>query len=698
MNRRWAVVAVAAACAVLSGTAAWRLLTSPQTQQLPAATRVVVVGVPGLSWDDVDAATPHLLDIGRHSALGSLTTRGATSFACPRDGWVTLGAGNRALFDTHEEGCRTAGGALVDEEVVERANEDAAFDADPGLLGEQVPCTRAFGRDAGLAVLGAANSSTAAVGQRSKAGWRSAWADCPLAVVSAPVLRSGPGRQQTLARVDSLVGGVAAAVASEPQTLLLVVGVSDSPGAAQAMRVAMAANSSELSDGAGRLLRSATTSRAPFLQLIDIAPTALTALGIDPPDAMLGRAAETLRDAEPADQVRAAGVHAEGARVATLPLIWAWVAVTALFCLGAGATVRFTGRQLTGHRLAAGIRLTGVAVAAIPLASLLANLVPWQESGHPVLGMSVASLVAVAAVTAIAFAGPWRSLPFGPPIALATIGVLVLGLDVTTGSTLQLNAPLGYSPLVAGRFTGFGNIPFAVFATCGLLSVAAVAHASSKRLVAPLIAVAGVTMVLVDGTPGLGADVGGVLALVPALLVTAMLATGIQLSVLRGLAALGAGVLVVSILAIGDYQRPAQTQTHLGRFVGQVLDGTALSVVDRKAGANLHLLLHSPVAVLAPILGLTLWWLLARGTAPGRAAIQAAGAAGRAALAGTAVAATLGTALNDSGIAVFAAAGAVGVPLLLSAVAAQDATFCAVDRTQVAGVEPVDSSQASVSG
>lgn len=690
------VVAVLAACALLCGTAAWRLASTPQTTELGPATRVVVVGVPGLTWSDVGTATPHLLALSQHAAVGSLTTRGATSFACPRDGWVTLGAGNRALFDSHDGDCRSPSSALADAAGVERINAGSTYGAEPGLLGDAVPCTRTFGRDAALGVVGAANVATASAGRRTPEGWRAAWDACPLALVSTPVLRDNAARPATLARVDALVGAVAAAVAREPQTLLMVVGVSDSPGSAQEMRLALAAPGAELGNGPVRLLRSATTGKAPYVQLIDVAPTVLVALGIDPPEVMLGRPAVATVDVEPAEQaltaLRAVAADAEGARVATLPLIWAWVVVTALCCLGGVAALWRPGR-----RAASTLRTAAVAVAAIPVASLVADLIPWQRSDDPTLWLSVAVAVSTTALTVVALAAPWRSSPFGPVVALAVLGVLVLGLDVTTGSSLQLNGPLGYNPLVAGRFTGFGNMPFAVFSTCGLIAIAAAVHGASRRATALLIVLPGVTMVLVDGMPGLGADVGGVLALVPALLVTGMLATGVRVSLLRGAAALAAGVVVVSALAIADYQRPPQSQTHLGRFVGQVLDGTAVSVVDRKAGASLHLLLTSPVALLAPILVLTLWWLLARDTSLGRLALAQTGTAGRAALVGAAVAATLGTVLNDSGIAVFVAAGAVGVPLLLSAAA----TVSMAQPGLADGAVPLDdaasaSSQASV--
>ena len=69
------------------------------------ADRVLVVGVPGLTWDDVDPeATPELWDLAGESAIGALSVRAARSTTCLLDGWATLGAGNRARVPGPDEG------------------------------------------------------------------------------------------------------------------------------------------------------------------------------------------------------------------------------------------------------------------------------------------------------------------------------------------------------------------------------------------------------------------------------------------------------------------------------------------------------------------------------------------------------------------------------------------------------------------
>ena len=53
--------------------------------------------------------------------------------------------------------------------------------------------------------------------------------------------------------------------------------------------------------------------------------------------------------------------------------------------------------------------------------------------------------------------------------------------DVLTGSTLELNGLLGYDAVVAGRFTGYGNLSFGLLSVSALFVTAAVATALGRR-------------------------------------------------------------------------------------------------------------------------------------------------------------------------------------------------------------------------
>jgi hypothetical protein len=655
-HRFWAAIGV---CAALLAAALLHLSIGEAREPLGRWQRVVVIGVPGLDWGNVDRErTPQLDALANRSALGSLTSRGASSFACPRDGWVTLGAGNRAFHSDAEGVCSNqyASGVAVQPDVVIEANESLNFGAEPGLLGREVSCVRTYGIEAELAAINAPALRPVRYDPATAAEWSESWRGCPLALISGPVIHHKDDPH--LADVDQLVGDVAQATAAEPGTLLLVVGVSDRPEGDPSMHIALA-----YGDGLpSGLMVSASTGRVPYVQLIDVAPTALAALNRERPAAMVGRPmtiglqdiSTTDARTELLDAADAAAAH----RADTPPLVRSWVGLTS-----AALVIGLLLVHLNRWRSA--VRVGATVIAAFPAATVLANVVPWWTADRTRLAWIGCLLVATLAVTAVAFAGPWRRHRFGPAVAVSAVTALALALDVITGSHLQLNGLLGYNPIVAGRFTGLGNMPFGIFAVSGLVCMAAAMQGQPTRSARWLAVVIGATLIVIDGTPGLGSDFGGVLALVPAIVLLTMIATDISLSPARVAGALAAGVAAVTVIAIADYQRDPDNQTHLGRFVGQLLDGTAWEVVERKLDASWYILLHSPVAILAPFLALTLAGLFVPREGAGRRLLALASPVERAAGVSAATAALLGSLLNDSGVAVFVAAGCVMVPLLL---------------------------------
>jgi len=173
-------------------------------------------------------------------------------------------------------------------------------------------------------------------------------------------------------------------------------------------------------------------------------------------------------------------------------------------------------------------------------------------------------------------------------------------------------------------------------------------------------ALVGLTLVAVDGSPSWGSDFGGVLALVPGFAVLAMLAACIRVSILRLVLVGTSAVVLVAGFAVADYLRPVASRTHLGRFVDQLLHGGAGTVIGRKAGANLALLLHSPLTAVVPLLVLGLGLVVLRPRA-GALVLQRF-PAWRAALLSVLVMALVGFVTNDSGVAVPALALALAVP------------------------------------
>jgi hypothetical protein len=240
------------------------------------------------------------------------------------------------------------------------------------------------------------------------------------------------------------------------------------------------------------------------------------------------------------------------------------------------------------------------------------------------------------------------------PLLLALGAVLgLLVVDVVLGATLQLNTVFGYSPTVAGRFAGLGNLAFAQLAGSALLLAGVVAgRVPGRRGV--LIGVGLLLLALVvDGSPLWGSDVGGALTLVPAAALTGSLLLGwrprLRAGVVWALAAVG----VVLAFGLADLARPPDDRTHLGRLLERVADeglGAFETVVLRKLDANLSVLTSSVWTLMVPLALVVAAYLLWR--TPGRLRSLRDEIAVRTTLPGLGVAGVLGFALNDSGIAV----------------------------------------------
>ena len=177
----------------------------------------------------------------------------------------------------------------------------------------------------------------------------------------------------------------------------------------------------------------------------------------------------------------------------------------------------------------------------------------------------------------------------------------------------------GYDPLIAGRFAGIGNPAFGVLAAAALVTAFLFARGWRSALAI------GAVAVVVDGAPAWGSDVGGVLALVPGVLIVALAASGRRISWRAVAAGIGAAVVAVTVFAAIDLARPADSRTHLGRFASDVLHGHGGATLHRKVVANWDLLTRNPGTVIVPFVlaGLALIALRA-GAVPGTTGLAAA--------------------------------------------------------------------------
>jgi hypothetical protein len=419
------------------------------------------------------------------------------------------------------------------------------------------------------------------------------------------------------------------------------------------------------------LLRSGTTQRAGFVQLMDIAPSVLGLVGLEPADSMRGRPIEVserhgsaksrrafLVDADAAARFRAQIVDKVAA--AFIGLECGLIAVAVLS--GNGVARRVTDTVLPA--------LSSAALAFIP-SVYLARLLPLHDWGLAAYwGFLLMATVGLAA--AARFAARGRALD-AAIIGLGLVVAVLVG-DGVTGSQLQLNSALGFSPEVAGRFIGYGNAGYAALAAAALLLAGLVAHRlgagrlGARRAALVGIGVLGVAL-LADGAPFWGADVGGVLSLVPAFGVTAALLLGWRLRFrARSVAIFGSlTVIAIAIAAFADMQRAAANRTHLGRLVEQVQgEGFSAfsSVVRRKLDLNVSSLSTSVWRILVPIALAFVAYLAFAGSRPLLDLVRRVPEL-RPTLIGFAILLGLGYALNDTGILVPAVMLGVLVPVLV---------------------------------
>ncbi|MGW4407333.1 hypothetical protein ACWEJ6_25145 [Nonomuraea sp. NPDC004702] len=548
-----------------------------------------------------------------------------------------------------------------------------------------------------------------------------AWARGPLDDHGIPVSLPAAERQAAATRADQQI---AALISKVPQnTTVLLAGISDLSSNAH-LHAALATGPSPSGQPypRGGSLTASSTRQDGLVTITDLTATAIQLLGLTAPRDVVGRAWQPDGDASaPAaatvTRLADGDLASQVLRDVRGPFFTVLVSVQLLFYALAALALRrrrssrvrqalpasdaagssaaddrtppATAPEAHGHpapaaggdpadasKLLAAIQVVATVSGAIAVSTFLAQLVPWWSLPMPMVSVIVTILAIAALITGLAFAGPWRAHVLGPLTVVAAVTSLALLIDVMTGSALQVNAVTGYEPVTGGRFYGFSNIAFAVYATGTVLGLAGVAHwllgrGVSRTVVVALCGLYGAFAVFADGSPSWGADFGGVPAFVIGVAVFLILLSGRRVSVVKLLLVGVGAVALIAAISVFDWMRPADRRTHLGAFVQQIIDGQAWTVVGRKFGAMIGVTVGNwPLTLLSLVALAFLFLVLARPSRWGASALGQAYTLApplRAGLFGTLTCAFIGFLMNDSGIAIPAMALTVAVPLTLAA-------------------------------
>ena len=653
----------------------------------PRAQHVVVVGLSGLRWSDVSATkTPELWRLAGQGSVANLVDYAVLPLTCPADGWLTLNAGARAQSDHTNAACgafpavRPAGAdaTVPGLPALETYNHQFHNNPDWGLLSGQTPgCATAAGPGAALALADRAGHVASYLPGPDQVT-AAVLARCPLTVVDLGTLGFAE-RARQLATADARLATIAAALPADTTLLVTAPGAPSKPPHLQLA----------LADGPGYssgLLNAVSTRQPGLVVLTDLTPTVLGWLGAPesastgPPQTVgahltrgdrgsLAATVQALTGRDTAEQVWR-DTHGE--------FFWAYALADAAV-LAAIGLASWGAAPEQRRRRARGWRVAGVFAAAVPAGTFLANLAPWSTTAHPAAWLYGVAVALALVIAGAALLGCRNRGPLAPLGLICLFTVAVLGVDVMTGSGLQLETPFGLSVLEAGRFYGIGNEALGIYGLSGLFGAAWLAlvllrrYAPSRRPAVLAVAAVAVFAVFASGWPGFGGKVGGTIAMVPCFLLLGMVVAGVKLNWRRILLVAVSGLALFAVFALISYLVPATGHSDIGVFAGNTLHGRSGGLLLRKINSNLGSLSVNAFSPLIPIVAIVTGLMLWRPAWFRLTTVPAAFAAEpllRPVLGVLWLMPVLGWLANDSGVIVAAAVLPFALPLAIAILAA----------------------------
>jgi hypothetical protein len=704
---------LAIAVAIAFGVLGWH--PSARAQSCP---HTVVFTLPGITWHDIRRVRPpEILAVARAGAVGSMSVRTNTPRTSYASGFATLGAGSRVDGGTSSGGPTEVGdssqerslapvtAAGVDE--IDRLLDEAGYTTvEAGTLasaleplpviaignsdpGRDPPVPEGLARWSLLAAmdtdgrvdLAATGTEILRATPELPYGVRTDGALAGRAIedglaIPCSTLFVDPG---DLTRVDHLATATSTRPGQSIEALIaadeLLAGIRDELDAEDLLIVVSPTAPGWDQDvhfgvvivrgpgfAAGTILESPSTRRQGIVTLPDVAPTVLAHIGLDRPSSMLGRA--MFARASDGDRIATAAaldnesVFVDAIRV---PVSTGFVVAQVLF-YALVMVLLVTGEKRPG--LSRWVQVGAFIPVAFPVATYLAGLAPQASLGT--WGFIALLLGLDLAIVLVAFLSAKN--PLDRLLIISGFTFLVLVGDLFVGAPLQLNTVFSYSPLVAGRFAGIGNLAYSVLAGTTVIFGTILVHRGRGSV--PALVAAGVVFVIAviaDGAPTFGADIGGIIALVPGLAFAWMFLARKRVRARDAVVmAMGLVAALVVFLAV-DLALPERFQTHLARLYEAVrAEGSdpLIDVIRRKVETNLRVFTSTIWTYLVPPALVLIAWLLLRPRNEWRQLADSYPRL-RAGLLGGLLLAVLGFAVNDSGIVVPAMMLTYLVPLAL---------------------------------
>ncbi len=305
-------------------------------------------------------------------------------------------------------------------------------------------------------------------------------------------------RRQQLVEIDRRIGQV---IEDGPNGADFVVASLSDAGRSERLRLVVARGPHF---GPGVLVSSSTKQKG-LAQAPDVTATVLSVVGLPVPDAVAG--SPLTSDPAPDNSERRAQArltyladydeasHDVHDLVEPFFMVFAYGQLV-IYLLVLLVYKGRLGSERTRVTTLSRVRVLSVAAACVPVSTFLANLLPWWRFPIDLLSVTVAVGLFVAIIATAALKGPWGKWALGPMAFVSATTMVVLAVDVMTGSRLQLSSLMGLQPVVGGRYYGMGNPTFALFATATILLCTAV---SSMLLLAGRQKAAAVAVAAIGG-------------------------------------------------------------------------------------------------------------------------------------------------------------------------------------------------------
>ncbi|MBS1848852.1 MAG: hypothetical protein JST73_11295, partial [Actinobacteria bacterium] len=408
---------------------------------------------------------------------------------------------------------------------------------------------------------------------------------------------------------------------------------------------------------------SPATHRAGMSTLTDLTPTILTSLGVPSPEPLPGSAVrETPGSFSWSASRRYDRMFATHAAITKPMMLSSIILQSALFV---GALV-FIGLGRPGRRLSKAFELGTLIFASWPLATFLVRMSVALSS----LGFATFAIVWVIAVAIGTITWKLARTPLVALFAIACATVTVIAVDLASGARLLFGSYFGYTPDTASRYFGINNSVFAILAACAVVAATiavdrGVGRDGARTGLWAAIALLTVT-IIVDGAPWMGADVGGILTLVPILGITMWALSGRKVRWTYVVAAVAAAGVALGIAIGSDLIRRPDQRSHVSRFFVGIGIGHShefMQTIAEKWAANTAALGQSLWTWVIPVAAVYGLYVIV--VEHGMTRLLPAGSPVRIGVTSMLMVGLVGWLLNDSGIVVTALVFVYLGPLLI---------------------------------